>query len=344
MITRRRGLITGAAALTLPFVITRRALGATVINSVGTAGGRDFSTIGAWLGALPSGPNGNTYWGQLYPDTEFNELVVFSGHGALPIIMSPAPGFSFRDNPSVRSNPLYYNASNGVGLTSNANPPSPYQSMVVVLDNNVTINGMQFYMAGGGSCFNSGFLSSASTITVNYCIFVQLSGAALNTSYTTYNNCLFVGLDSNPLAELIEVNTPITSNFWNFGTFASPNGMENCFDVNPGGFPTGENLAVFGFTNTGAGASFTNCMTDVASPPSGFVGGKVYANQFVNVSSDFRQKAGADLRGAGISDPTNGAFDISGFARPQAGVGSGWDIGAWQAASRSGGGGLFHRG
>src|SRR4029077_9439076 len=87
-----------------------------------------------------------------------------------------------------------------------------------------------------------------------------------------------------------------------------------------------ENCAFFGFssilTGGGSGLTYTTCMTDVASPPSGVTGGKTYANQFQNTtaaSGDWRQKTGSDLRGAGTSDSTNGATDIAGTARPQSG-------------------------
>jgi hypothetical protein len=71
-------------------------------------------------------------------------------------------------------------------------------------------------------------------------------------------------------------------------------------------------------------------MTDVASPPSGVTGGKTYINQFQSTtaaSGDFREKSGADLRGAGTVDVTNGATDIVGTARPQSAK---WDIGCWE--------------
>ena len=75
-------------------------------------------------------------------------------------------------------------------------------------------------------------------------------------------------------------------------------------------------------------------MTDLASPPTGWTGGKTYTSQFVDTGTtvgnrDFRAKTGADILDAGTTDSTNvpNANDIAKTARPQ---GSAWDIGAWE--------------
>jgi hypothetical protein len=75
-----------------------------------------------------------------------------------------------------------------------------------------------------------------------------------------------------------------------------------------------------------------NCISDIASPPTGVTGGKTYANQFqntVDATRDFRLKAGADCINAGTTDTTDipAAVDIVGTSRPQ---GSAWDVGCWE--------------
>lgn len=76
---------------------------------------------------------------------------------------------------------------------------------------------------------------------------------------------------------------------------------------------------------------FTNCVSDLVSPPAGVTGGLVYADQFQNIGTipanrDFRLKAGSGLINAGIANTAGvpAANDIFGTARPQ---GAAWDIG-----------------
>jgi hypothetical protein len=104
------------------------------VSSIGTASGRDFSTIDAWVAAvealgtisISTYPNGVT--GECYNDSEFTpgELIFrnvntseFNGTGIFAITLTTGPGQSFRDNANVRTNALAYNQANGVGLNFN---------------------------------------------------------------------------------------------------------------------------------------------------------------------------------------------------------------------------------
>src|SRR5215471_8228316 len=124
----------------------------TITNSIGTSG-RDYSTIAAWITALPANlvTDGNSYVGQCYNDSEFviTSTLSFSGHttdSTHTITLTTGPGQSFRDNASVRTNPLVYDASKGVGVritTANA--------LLTVSDNFVTISNLQLYKVASGS-------------------------------------------------------------------------------------------------------------------------------------------------------------------------------------------------
>ncbi len=97
---------------------------ATITNSIGSAGGRDFSTIQGWIDSIPADivAAGNSYVGQCYNDSEFTSASTIGNFPTITtnsthtITLTAASGQSFQDNASVRTNALRYNASNGVGL------------------------------------------------------------------------------------------------------------------------------------------------------------------------------------------------------------------------------------
>ena len=107
------------------------------VSSIGSAPGRDFSTIDAWLTAvkalgtisISTYPNGVR--GECYNDSEFfpNQLVFggvdtsqFVGTGRFAITLTAAAGHSFADN---SANALVYTAANGVALNFNSSASYP---------------------------------------------------------------------------------------------------------------------------------------------------------------------------------------------------------------------------
>lgn len=97
----------------------------TVVHSIGTSG-RDYSTIAAWVAALPSNlVTADQLWqGELYNDSEFTQ----SGSSTLCsisvsivtdatryIILKAAAGQGYRDNAGP-TGPLKYDQTKGVGL------------------------------------------------------------------------------------------------------------------------------------------------------------------------------------------------------------------------------------
>ena len=100
----------------------------TIVKSIGTAAGRDFTTIQAWADACPANlVTVDQVWeGQLYNDSEF---VVSSSADAYKIDgkttdatrflrLTTGPGQSFTDNAGKLTSPLRYDATKGVGIRS----------------------------------------------------------------------------------------------------------------------------------------------------------------------------------------------------------------------------------
>jgi hypothetical protein len=305
---------------------------ATVVKTIGSGGGRDYSTLAAWAASLPANlvTDGNSYEGDCYNDSEFtgsSTLLSLSGHttdASHTITLTTGAGQSFRDNANVQTNALAYNVNNGVGLRLT----DSYANVIACFDSYVTISNLQCRatapnttavdLRGGSNTLDNCILDGATS-----------SSAGLRTGGTDTSskvrNCLIVGGAKVNAAAAHYFVTWVYPSDYNVGvpyfdsSYAAPN-FDNC--------------AFFGTSSSalysGGSPVFTSCMSDVSSPPSGVIGGKTFSNQFVGITTsteDFREKTGADLQGAGTADSTNGARDIAGTTRPQSGK---WDIGCWE--------------
>ncbi len=84
----------------------------TIINSV--------TDLTNWVAGIPADMGGATYRGEMNNTGEYvlSSQLTFSGHSNGSIVLTTAAGQSFRDNPTVQSNALRYNAANGVAITS----------------------------------------------------------------------------------------------------------------------------------------------------------------------------------------------------------------------------------
>lgn len=95
----------------------------TVTKSIGTTG-RDYSTLAAFAAAIPTNlVTADQKWvGECYNDSEFAGTgILFDSTGHTTdatrfIVLTAAAGQSFQDHANVRTNPLKYDASKGVGI------------------------------------------------------------------------------------------------------------------------------------------------------------------------------------------------------------------------------------
>ena len=115
---------------------------AIITNSIGTSG-RDYSTIQAWEDALPANlvTDGNSYIGECYNDSEFTAGAAFSSttSATYSITLTAAAGHSFQDHVNMRTNPLRYDQTKGVGVRAT----NTYFNMFSGTSTNININRLQ---------------------------------------------------------------------------------------------------------------------------------------------------------------------------------------------------------
>lgn len=303
---------------------------AVVTKTIGTSS-RDYSTIASWIAALPANlvTAGDSHIGATYNDSQFIEIgLSLSGHttdASHTILFTAAAGQSFQDNVNIQTNELRSNQANGVEFLNNGGYAGTH--LLTIGDLNVTVSRIQFRNTAGRGLFQ------ASDGIARSCILEASSWPMFKG--TLWANCL--GLVSTDAQAVAAETTTTTLANCTIVKPVSAAGSQQALSTGYGAVFSGKNVAVFGFPSvmTSQGSStFTNCMTDVASPPTGFTGSKTYANQFQDTGTtfanrDFRMKAGADLQNAGTTDTTDipASDDIAKTTRPQ---GASWDIGAWE--------------
>lgn len=308
------------------------------IETIGTTG-RDFSTIQAWEDAIPATPTGG-YEGHCYNDSEFTAGVVIDGHttsAANYILLTAAAGQSFQDHADVRTNPLFYDQTKGVGIAAN-----PFAESVVHLkDEHTRITRLQ--IKRNGSSYSVEVAESDSLLTgaeFRDCIIQKDQeddgGILIIRSNAAAYNCVLIdngGGDTEALA----VTSTTVKNITVVRATGLASGGTGAIGLYSA---TLENVAVFGFATAFSGSFHASCdfnATDAATATGGSndLTSLTYADQFESTTGDFRLKTGSDLIDAGNTDATNAPNDISGTAR---GTTTDGDIGAWEFVDEGGGG------
>jgi len=308
----------------------------TITKTIGSGGGRDYSTPQTFENAVTLGlvAADEAWVGECYNDSEFtaaSTLLLVSGQttdATRFITFKCAAGQSFRDNANVRTNALFYNASNGVGWRITGS----YTQCVRIETAYTVLDGLQ--ISAPDATASRGIILAANDITVRNCIVYArdclrdtggLSGGIivncllLSRSGAIYSNggsgmvfefCTMARTASGGTAATISYATVV---------------VENCAIFN---FTTGFTAGTGGTLNGGH-----NC-TDLASAPgSSNQVSKTYSSQFENTASDFRAKAaGTDLAGNGTPATSYTTVDISALTRHAT---TPW-IGCWEYSTASG--------
>jgi hypothetical protein len=305
----------------------------TVTSSIGTAS-RDYSTLQAWEDACPANlvTDDKIWLGEAYNDSEFTSAgTVLTMAGVTTdatryIHLACAAGQSFSDHANVRTNPLFYDASKGVGIRTTA---AGYNNCVLVETVDVRITGVQVDAPDGtGSSGLVAGLSSQFILSKSLVRAREPITKALTTASQLHVNCVFIMRGNGSM-----VGTGFGSQRFEYCTFvqpaAAPTGTGGSISY---GTLTVENCTIFGLSTGFSGGSLAGGYnaTDLASAPgSNNQVSKTYANQFVSTTNDFRAAtSGSDLVNG---TPATGyaTDDISYFAR-SATVPT---IGAWELAA-----------
>ena len=317
----------------------------TPVNKVVKYTGGDYPTLAAAFAAIPAN--------LVSADEQWNILIDESAAGVLEwdlggygptlsgittdqtryIRIAANTGKSFKDNANKLTNPLTYNASNGVALKAT-------NVVLTCTSNWLVIEGLQFHrtvsFAGTGE---NGVKISGANVSVKNCIVksnstniyplyvIGTSNHVANTLVLTAGNG-FGGESGTRLSNVTLVRT----------SGAGGNAVDAYYAT-----PTVKNLAAFGFTSilggdqTSFNVASSNNATDLASGPTNWGTGslvsRAFANQFQSItggSEDFRIKAGADLINAGTRDQTyTNDLDIVSTTRSTTTP----TIGAWEYAA-----------
>lgn len=315
-----------------------------VTKSIGSAGGRDYSTVQAWEDALPANlvTDGNSQVGECYADSEFvvNGTVLTIGgettDASHTITLQCAAGQSFDANASRQTNALKYNASNGVALRSTA----IYNSNVIDTGTvgNVFIDGLQMSGASlnGFATLNASLQTSAHPRVTNSIMLCNSNASGV--FGVSLANCLViqrgaaqgVGLVNHGGSKVVNTTIVRPSDISAASSGISTSPYVDAFTV--------KNVAIFGFSTgvtdpstAGVGSNNATDLSAVGVGTSNQVS-KTFTAQFVgtlDASQDFKVLAGAALIDNGVTDTTDipSATDIVGTSRPQS---TAWDIGCWE--------------
>lgn len=328
-----------------------------VVKTIGTGG--DYATMQAWNDAAPANlvaanqiwegwllnqvhtatypANGVTLAGSTTDATRYKHLTV-------------APGCSFADHASRRSNPLRYNAAVGAAVSVGT------QVGIEMDEGYCKVSRLQIQSLGNGTSGWGQYAVHSSSPT--YPVFVDKclleSGTpnfVLSQNYGLHvtSNCLVIATLSaannavTPAQVLAEMNNGsqvFNTLFVAVGqrypkaTVARTN---NCLFRNCGFFGVDrvQDLTVGG--SESPGPTYDHCYTDatLGTMPTGCTymafdtsSGSGFENTTLG-SHDLRLKASSALIGAGVADTINAPVDIVGMPRPQ---GAAPDVGPWEYA------------
>lgn len=320
------------------------------VKSIGTAS-RDYSTAQAWFDACPANlvTAGHSWRGEAYNDSEFTGTLVISGitvDATHYIELTAAAGQSFQDHAGVRTNPLRYDQSKGVGVAADAN----YSRVVYATVDGVRISRLQVKnIAGNGRALE--FASIGQSIADSIFEATRGAGPIFETSgYGGVVNTLIVNKNGSGGGVALGANDT-----YHACTVVHPS------DVSGGGtafvrsgYGTGRILsscAVFGFGTLADDPSSTrfdqtnsrNNVTDLASGLPGTTGNQhsVSWSQFTPFtdadkdSQDFRAIAGTALIDAGFQDATLAPLDISKTTRDSTPTPGVWEVTAGGGGDQS---------
>lgn len=284
-----------------------------IISSIGSAIGRDYSTIALWAAACPADlVTANEQWvGELYNDSEFDVGSSGTSIGS-GVITSPtnyielrvAAGEGFRDNPQL---PLRADAAHGVYLTKSG---SNYSVGLSIQANDVILKGLQFRINNGyGIAITGDRVILDSSIIYNR-KFDRYAVQGTSTGNTKVINSLIYGAMSYGISTSYANASSFNSTFYSFNAGTGSGIREGSGSNNV----TAKNSAVanYGtdFSGTMNAASEYNASSDTTAPGTN---SQININPSLEfeaitdvLASDFKLAAtSVSLAGTGTPDATN---------------------------------------
>lgn len=275
-----------------------------IIKSIGS--GKDYPDPQSFFNAIPANlvAVSERWIGQVYGNVVTTGTAATgtkTTSAAFNIILEPAPGEGFKNNASVATNPLYFDASKGSTLTFNSvgvtglDIRTPY----------TVIRGLQI-LGNHSSTANVVAIFGALNVEISGNIIhsVATSGVGLftNSGPGNINNNLIVmtgGSASGMNSDYAGSTLTITGNTIVSSTSSSGTGVY----AQSGYGAVHKNNAIFGysFVATNASSSSSNNATNGAAyPGTSNLLNLTQSNQFVS-TTDFHVKAGAALLGNGVA-------------------------------------------
>jgi hypothetical protein len=343
--TSRRNWLRGVVCgIVLLFAAKRAKAATTVVKSIGTTG-RDYSTLQAWEDDCPASLTAvDQIWqGECYNDSEFTAAVTISGvtvDATRYVVLKCAAGQSFQDHADVRTNPLRYDQSKGVGIKCTTS----YATIVYANQAYTRVLGLQIDDGGAGNgvglrlnttgCIGKDCLLSKIGANATPLLYLNGGGMAVNCVVTPGGGLAVFMNDSGCKTLGCTLVTP---------SDITPNGTNGyAFQGNYHSNSVVQSCAIFNFTGVASGGgSFdtTNSKYNATNLASGLPG--TTGNQhsvswsqttpFVDAdkdSLDLRAIAATALEAGGFLDSTNAPNDISKTARAASPT-----IGAWELAT-----------
>ena len=308
----------------------------TVVKTIGSGG--DFTTLQAWEDASPASlvAVDQIWQGQIKASTDvFTAGLVISGttvSSTQYVELTTATGASFRDNASVQTNALRYNASNGCAIDFATN------YAIAIFNNTQDFTRISNLQVQATAANGTALQVSASTgVDINFCIcegLIDAGPVALTASGGAEGGKIRNSLVVQRKSAATHIAALKDFAAYNV-TFAVPSdktaatfGIDNrYFNV------TMKNCAVFGGTTVirGGTPTITTSYTSMTSPPAGWTNATYDTTQFADITDatrDYKIPANTSaFYDTGTTDSTNAATDIAGTSRPQ---GSAYDVGCWE--------------
>lgn len=310
----------------------------TVTSSIGSAGGRTYSTPALWEAAAPASlTTADQIWrGECYTDSIFTVAgTVVTIAGSTSDVtrykeLTVATGQSLCDQPAASTALRFQTSTLGVVLRNT----SSYLPAVDIQENYARFSRIQCTSTAASGRpieVNTG----TTGVRLENCVFSNSSGGQtrIEGTSTQITNCLFQFTGS--AAQIRTTGSPTFLNCTIVGDNTASDAFNSTYFVG-----TIKNCAVFGFANdmtVSSGTTRTANGTDDTTPSGGFTGSIAYTTAtFVVVHSlfgDFRLPSGSALIALGTATGAP-ATDFFGTAR-----GASIDVGCFQTASGGGGSG-----